>query len=65
MAIPNYMYLKLKMSDPPRVITVGTSFQHAYKCDLGCYRLATVTIASKELTVIREVVAKDVPDSKQ
>jgi hypothetical protein len=26
MAIPNYMYLKLKMSGPHRVITVGSSF---------------------------------------
>ena len=26
MAIPNYIYLKLKMSGPCRVITIGTSF---------------------------------------
>ena len=26
MAIPNYTYLKLKMSGPGGVITVGTSF---------------------------------------
>ena len=31
MAIPNYTYLKLKMSGPGEVITVGTSFQRAYK----------------------------------
>ena len=26
MAVPNYTYLKLKMSGPHRVITIGTSF---------------------------------------
>jgi hypothetical protein len=29
MAIPNYMYLKLKMPGPPGVITIGSSFQRA------------------------------------
>ena len=29
MAIPNYTYLKLKMLDPCRVTTIGTSFQRA------------------------------------
>ncbi|XP_066347552.1 uncharacterized protein [Miscanthus floridulus] len=29
MAIPNYMYLKLKMMSPRGVITIGTSFQRA------------------------------------
>ena len=31
MTIPNYTYLKLKMSGPCEVITIGTSFQHAYE----------------------------------
>jgi hypothetical protein len=30
MVIPNYMYLKLKMSGPHAVITVGTFFQRSY-----------------------------------
>ena len=30
MAVPNYIYLKLKMSEPCGVITIGTSFQRAY-----------------------------------
>jgi hypothetical protein len=30
MAIPKYMYLKLKMLGPHAVITVGTFFKHAY-----------------------------------
>ncbi|XP_066311458.1 uncharacterized protein [Miscanthus floridulus] len=34
MAIPNYTYLKLKMLGPHMVITVGTSFQQAYECEV-------------------------------
>ena len=32
MAVPNYTYLKLKMSGPHGVITVDTSFQRVYEC---------------------------------
>jgi hypothetical protein len=31
MAIPNYTYLKLKMSGPNGVITVGSTYRHAYE----------------------------------
>ena len=33
-AVPNYTYLKLKMLGPHGVITVGTSFQCAYECEV-------------------------------
>ena len=46
MAIPNYTYLKLKMLGPGGVITVGTSFQRAYECEVECYDHATATVAS-------------------
>ena len=36
MAVPNYTYLKLKILGPGGVITVGTSFQHAYECKVEC-----------------------------
>ncbi|XP_066385525.1 uncharacterized protein [Miscanthus floridulus] len=32
-AIPNYTYLKLKMSGPNGIITIGSTFLHAYTCD--------------------------------
>ncbi|XP_066382012.1 uncharacterized protein [Miscanthus floridulus] len=65
MAVPNYTYLKLKMSGPHGVITVGTSFQHAYKCEVeSCGHAATV-VASKELATLREEVAKKMPDAKK
>jgi hypothetical protein len=33
MAMPNYTYLKLKIPDPKGIITVGTTYQHAFECD--------------------------------
>jgi hypothetical protein len=36
MAVPNYTYLKLKMSGPNGVITVGSTYRHAYECDVEC-----------------------------
>src|SRR6185312_11647258 len=36
MAIPNYTYLKLKMPGPRGIITVGSSFEHTYECDVEC-----------------------------
>jgi hypothetical protein len=32
MVVPNYTYLKLKMSGPNGVITVGSTYRHAYEC---------------------------------
>jgi hypothetical protein len=36
MAIPNYTYLKMKMSGPNDVISVGSSIEHAFDCDVEC-----------------------------
>ena len=52
MAIPNYTYLKLKMLGPCGVITIGTSFQCAYECEVECCEHATAIVASKELATI-------------
>jgi hypothetical protein len=65
MAIPNYTYLKLKMSGPHGVITVGTSFQRAYEGDLEYCKLAAVTIAFEELAAISVATVEGAPDSKQ
>ena len=40
MAIPNYTYLKLKMPGPNGIITVSTTSQHAYQCDIDCIEQA-------------------------
>jgi hypothetical protein len=36
MAVPNYTYLKMKMPGPKGVITVGSSIEHAFDCDVEC-----------------------------
>ena len=58
MAIPNYTYLKLKMLGPHGVITVGTSFQRAYECEVECCEYTTAIVASEELATIREEIVK-------
>ena len=64
-AVPNYTYLKLKMSGPHGVIIVGTSFQCAYEYKVECCGHATAIVASGELTTLKEEVAEEVPDAKK
>ena len=40
MAVPNYTYLKLKMPGPNGVITVESTYEHAYDCDVECIKYA-------------------------
>ena len=54
MAVPNYTYLKLKMPGPNGVITVGSTFSHAFTCDHEHYELATAVINSSELPRLEE-----------
>ncbi|XP_066351572.1 uncharacterized protein [Miscanthus floridulus] len=65
MAIPNYTYLKLKMTGPHEVITVGTSFQRAYECEVECCGHAATIVASGELATLKEKVTEEVPDAKK
>ncbi|XP_066324478.1 uncharacterized protein [Miscanthus floridulus] len=65
MAVPNYTNLKLKMPGPCRVITIGTSFQRAYECEVECCEHAMAIVASRELTAIREEVIEEAPDPKR
>ena len=62
MAIPNYTYLKLKMPGLNGVITVSSTFSHAFACDREHYELATVVINSSELPRLRELSTPAVPD---
>jgi hypothetical protein len=48
MSIPNYTYLKLKMSGPNRVITVGSTYRHAYECNVECVEYAEALITDLE-----------------
>jgi hypothetical protein len=58
MAIPNYTYLKLKMSGPNGVITVGPTYKHTFECDVECVEYAEALIADLES------LSKEVPDVK-
>jgi hypothetical protein len=49
MTIPNYTYLKLKISGPHGVFTVSASFQVAYACEQASYELASAEAATREL----------------
>ena len=50
---------------PPRVITVGTSFQRAYECEVECCGHATAIVASRELAALKEEVAEETPNAKK
>ena len=65
MAVPNYTYLKLKMLGPRGVITIGTSFQRAYECEVECCGHTSAVIASEELVTLREEVIEGAPDAKR
>jgi len=62
MAVPNYTYLKLKMPEQNSVITMGSTFLHAYTCDHEHYELTTTIINSFELPWLGELSTPAVPD---
>jgi hypothetical protein len=65
MAVPNYTYLKLKMSGPNGVITVGSTYRHAYECDVECVEYAEALAESEALITDLECLSKEVPDAKR
>jgi hypothetical protein len=65
MAVPNYTYLKLKMSDPNGVIIVGSTYRHAYECDMECVEYAEALAESEDLIDDLESLSKEVPDAKR
>jgi hypothetical protein len=65
MAIPNYTYLKLKMSGPKGVITVGSMYCHAYECDVECVEYAEALAESEALIADLDCLSKEAPDAKQ
>jgi hypothetical protein len=65
MAVPNYTYLKIKMPGPNRVITIGSTYRHAYKCDMECVEYAEALAESEALIADLECLSKEVPDAKR
>ena len=65
MAVPNYSYLKQKMTGPCGVITIGTSFQRTYECEVECCEHDAAIVTSKEHVAIRKEVVKEAPEPKR
>jgi hypothetical protein len=64
MVVPNYTYLKLKMPGPNGVITVGSTYRHAYECDVECVEYVEALAESEALITDLESLSKEVPDAK-
>ena len=65
MAVPNYTYLKLKMPGPGSIITIGTSFQCTYECEVECCDHAAAIVASVEFATLRKEAVEEAPDPKR
>jgi hypothetical protein len=60
MAVPNYTYLKMKMLGPKGVITVGSSIEHAFDCDVECVEHAEALVL---VTNLEKLVNEDLDSS--
>jgi hypothetical protein len=65
MAVPNYTYLKLKMSGPNGIITVDTTYRHAFECDVECCEYVEDLHESEALAATLEVSSLEEPDPKR
>jgi len=64
MAIPNYTYLMLKMPGPKGVITISSSYEHAYECNVECVEYGEAIKSSVELASKLEALATEAPKPK-
>ena len=62
---PDYTYLKLKMPGPNGVITVESTYEHAYDCDIECIEYAEAIVEAEALIVNLDQLGSEVPDSKR
>jgi hypothetical protein len=63
MAVPNYTYLKMKMSGSNDVITVGSSIEHAFDCDVECVEHAEALALDEALVASMEKLVNEDLDS--
>jgi hypothetical protein len=59
MAVPNYTYLKMKMPRPKGVITVGSSIEHAFNCDVECMEHAEALVLDEALVANLEKLVNE------
>jgi hypothetical protein len=62
-AVPNYTYLKLKMPVPKGVITVGSSIEHVFDCDVECVEPAEALALDEALVASMEKLVYEDLDS--
>ena len=65
MTISNNTYLKLKMLRPKGVITVSSSYEHAYECDVECFEYGEAVESTTELALRLEALATKAPEPKR
>jgi hypothetical protein len=63
MAVLNYTYLNMKMSRPKGVITVGSSIEHTFDCDVDCVEHAEALALDEVLVVNLEKLVNEDLDS--
>jgi hypothetical protein len=59
MAVPNYNYLKMKMPGLNGVITVGSSIDHAFDCDIECVEHAKALALEEALVANMEKMVNE------
>jgi hypothetical protein len=59
MAVPNYTYLKMKMPGPKGVITMGSSIEHAFDCDVECVGHAEALVLDEALVANLEKLVNE------
>jgi hypothetical protein len=65
LAVPNYTYLKLKMTGPKGIIPVGSTYKNAYECDVACTKYVEALFESEALAADLEKLSKEIPDPKR
>jgi hypothetical protein len=65
MVVPNYTYLKLNMPGPNGTITIGSTYRHAYECDVKCVEYAKAIAEFEALIADLDCLSKEAPDAKR
>ena len=65
MVVPNYTYLKLKMPGPSGTITIESTYEHAYDCDVECIEYAEALAEAETLIANLDQLSGKAPDSKR
>ena len=65
MAVPNYTCLKLKMPGPSGVITVESTYEHAYDYDVECIEYAEALMEAETLIVDLDQLGSQLPEPKR